>query len=356
MRTDRFRQGVATTLPGLLLLLGLAVWPRSGRAASACPPAVTLQGDVELGERLGRALKARGLGDEPVPGCPMAIVQAERIQPGGQGGQRGISVLIVEVVNQRVRREFATEDLAAAFIESWVRRDLSGPLLAGLMQEQRPSGSPPAPAPAPRPGGQVSVAARGVVGLDSEGAAWAGADVLGCGRVGPVCVGGALLVRGALTFRDTVLAYPEGIQRLSPGTRLDLAGLLIVDLPVRAGRVVVMPGAGLGAGWLRTTFPMAQPSAQMDQGGLRLRGQLTLSIPLPRGLAVDVGLHADFSLATANTPRPTGIDTRLPPPQPMCMHNPNQPVCQRPPAPLDPLIVPWGLFSLGAGLRWGGPA
>src|SRR5579872_1496356 len=88
------------------LLHGTAVWVGlllvlPGRsAAQECQPAVLLSGPEELTANLKQALAQRGVAEAPAEGCPLLRAQVER------RGNR-IEVTLLEIVNQRARREFS---------------------------------------------------------------------------------------------------------------------------------------------------------------------------------------------------------------------------------------------------------
>lgn len=140
------RQVLQQRILWVAVILLVAGARRQAQAAPPCAPALTLQGDEELLAPVADALRRRGVSTQATPGCPTALVRLER------AGDRGVAVTVVEIVNQDVRRAFGSTDLALSFIESWARRDISGPLLDGPDEPTPPRRPPPAATPRASPG------------------------------------------------------------------------------------------------------------------------------------------------------------------------------------------------------------
>ncbi|MDJ0761850.1 MAG: hypothetical protein QNJ97_02580 [Myxococcota bacterium] len=189
------------------------------------------------------ALLDRGIVSSGSEGCPP-------VTAGVDPHEDGIFLRVEDPHGRTSERVVADAGTAVSIIESWARSDLSDPLMASLL----PVAGPPAPAPAPTP----AVAAASTVGtwaflLGIDGAAsygvdgstWFGGGLSGCGRVGPLCLGA--MARAAY---DTSLT---GDSRLMNTRRFGIDLLITVDLPLKWGSIALIPGIGVGGGWLRIT-------------------------------------------------------------------------------------------------------
>lgn len=290
-------------------MLGIA-GPVRAQTDAPCQPAVSLAGEPALVTQLARGLSARGIGSKAAPGCPVVQAQVAR-------GPTRIAVSIMAIVDQRTDREFVSPELALDFIDSWTRRDISGPLLTAQLLPTTPS-LPPLPEPAPRPKGpRVDVAARLDLAGSTDRALWVGAHARACGYLGPVCL-------GSLVRAETAVYPASQIQRVNA------IALLSAELALRTRHVHVVPGLGLGVGFLRSTAPPGQMSMfggtrVLDQGGMRAAAYLGLSFPLPRGFGIDVGADAEFLFLAQDS--------------------------QPPPFASPPVAILGG----AAGVRWSGP-
>ncbi|HET6283777.1 MAG TPA: hypothetical protein VFH73_22680 [Polyangia bacterium] len=97
----------------------LAPGPAQARASSgACEPAVSVRGDSEEALRISRALNRFQITDHTAPGCGMWLVTASRA-----GSQ--LALQIDDGHGLTLVRRVSSADVAAAVIDSWVRRDLA---------------------------------------------------------------------------------------------------------------------------------------------------------------------------------------------------------------------------------------
>ena len=178
-------------LLGLLsvLLGGSALAERA--AAPACPIAAQLEGDAALTTAIAQALRSQGIATVPPAGCPQTFI---RVAPAPRG-------LVVSIHQELAATERVVSDpaVAAALIESWMRSDLTDPLLVAseLLAPPAPPLPPPRVLP-PRPGTRFTVGLLFEAGIDKDAASWLGGSFYGCAPVGPICLGA--LVRGATNF------------------------------------------------------------------------------------------------------------------------------------------------------------
>lgn len=283
-------------IPPLLLPLALGALSAARPAQGAeCRPVVTLQGPAELTEPLSRLLLARGVGGARDPSCPELRAQVER------RGAR-IAVTISELQSPRSQRDFESEALAATFIESWTRSDLSAPLLEGFAAAalSAPPRSPvmAAPvAPAPKVQPRLSVAGAGSFAGATDRSLWVGGQVSACARAGAVCLGGLLALRAPV--REAEVPPPPPVAG-PPRRLLDYATLVLVRVPLRTRYVTWLPGAGFGAGFSSVQPPVAMPDAQPGLISPRARLELGAALPLRLGFAVDLGASADLAFGPDN--------------------------------------------------------
>jgi hypothetical protein len=282
-------------MTAMVLLLVLA------QASAGSPEAgmVTLAGDGELVAAMQRSLALRGIA--VVPNDVEGAVHLQ-IQPDAAG----LRIFIRDRNGNVVQRAAATPEVGAVVVESWMREDLSQPLLAPHavvtpVDLPAPPRAPPPPAPAPL---HASVVVASQTSLGTDNSLWMGASVGACVRVGWVCLGLQTQVAG-----DTALAGDVGARYAPEGgascrdtdptlprqlTRMGAGALATVDLPLRIGAGTIGPGLGVGAGWQSTRASLGDHSGSATSIGLRTATHLFLSWPLVGALALDLGLWADL--------------------------------------------------------------
>lgn len=318
---------------GVLLGLLSASLPASARAdgaaAPACPIAAQLEGEAALTTAVAQALRSHGIATQPPAGCPQTFIRVARTPRG----------LVVSIHQELAETERVVGDpaVAAALIESWMRSDLTDPLLVAPELLEPPASLvppppvPPPPVPPPRPGTRFTVSLLFEAGIDKDAASWLGGSLSGCAPVGPICLGA--IVRGAANFPATgVGTYLD--------ERLAVDVLASVSWPLRRGRWVVAPGLGLGAGWLRhRASPVATSESELEdtgdsavvgsEGGMRAELRLLAMLRLRAGwmLTGSVALDSAF-LDETTTQLPAG--TGLP-------------------------VAPWLMLRGGLGLSWSSP-
>jgi hypothetical protein len=306
----------------------------------SCPQIVQLEGDSALTPVIGQALRRRGIDTQPQGGCPAVHALVQR-----RGG------LLAITVNEEVRlgeRMVADVGTAVSVIESWVRSDISAPLLAA--PPPAPSESPPlapavavAPAPpaaGPPPRTRFDLELLAEVGVDKDAATWVGASLRGCLAVKALCLGLAWRMAG-----DLPGGAPSGLidQLLSS----EILGTLAV--PLRAGRFRFVPSVGLGAGWLRHqvhgTISVDSGDSASDErksrllvvndasaqdGGFRAEVRLLGAVQLHAGMELALGISLGASFLDSKA-----VSVQV-------ASNVAQPLA----------AAPWGTLRLGLGLRW----
>lgn len=273
---------------GLLALLGSTRARADGAPPRACPTAVQLEGAPDLTTALTPVLRSRGIVTQPPAGCPLSFIRITR-SPAG---------LLVRIHQELAETERMVSDpsVAATLIESWMRNDLTDPLLAApdLLQPPAPP-TPPPPPPVPRTGPRFTADLLFETGYDKDGAIWLGGSIQGCAPVGPLCLGA--MVRAAAE----VPASYVGTYR---DQRVALDVLVSVLWPLRRGRWIVAPGLGLGAGWLHHQVTPAAELAglEVEDASLPSSGTMASSdggIRAELRLLVMVRLRAGWSLAAS---------------------------------------------------------
>jgi hypothetical protein len=259
-----------------------------------------VEGSRRVQEEVSAELQRRGIVTSPASECT-----AVRARIGE--GTAGLLVTIVDAYGRTSERAANGPAEAATLIESWVRTDLSAPLLPVLdvAVTVSPQGDakqvlvmpPPMPVPARS---DVSLTASAETSLATDGSLWLGLAAGVCVRMGPACAG--VLVR----VESDPGGYGESREMYT--SRLGTAVLLGAGLPLRKGRLTLLPGVAVGIGWLRTTATSAADrggsgdGTEVDSGGLRASAGLRLSIAVHPRLAIDLGVAADLAPLAHTTP------------------------------------------------------
>lgn len=273
-----------------LLLLGPARTQAAEGPSPTCPAAVQIEGEPALAAALTAALRSRGIVTPPPLGCPLSLIRVTRSPQG----------LVVHIHQELAQTERLVSDaaVAATLIESWLRSDLTNPLLAA----PELLAAPPLPPPPPPPAAPRAASPRFTIellfesGIDKDGAIWLGGSLHGCAPVGPLCLG-AIVRTAAEVPASYIGTYRD--QRVA----LDVLASLV--WPLRRGRWGVAPGLGLGAGWLHhqakpdpelaggteedSALPGAAPIIQSD-GGVRAELRLLVRLQLKAGWLLTSGL------------------------------------------------------------------
>jgi hypothetical protein len=260
---------------GLTLALG-----GSAAAAEPCRVAAVLEGDAELVDSITTALAGRGIETTAAAECPAAKARI---------GRRGAAIVVsVEDPDGR-RSERALDDVeaAASLIESWARQDMNAALLFGWTYAapdrtpERPVAEAQVVPPPARPSRDpITLHAGGETSIGFDGSAWVGGSVGACVRVGVACIGAtARLLAG-----------------VGAGTRRGYDVLGAVEVPIRRGRIVVVPGAAVGAGRIELGTSQGQDSQRVREYGARGDAHVSIAYALAGHLAIHAGLSAGASL------------------------------------------------------------
>lgn len=281
-----------------------------------CPPSARLAGEPAAVDRIASELAVLGVASQEIPAqCP--AVSAEIAMRDDR-----IELTLRDPAGRIARRTVTDAAVAATVIESWARTDIGAPLLAARLLGVVAVAAPPAVTIASRDRDRevapdrhraVYVSAhveRHYVADDSE---WRALGVAGCARVDGLCLGGELRVAD-----DHGFSHTGGLTEFQ---RLDGALLATADLPIVAGRTAIVPGIGVGVGWLQTSRdepsdPMCNPDGTCNDRedasgggfpvyvgdgrhrrtfGLRFAVRLATRLPIATRVWLDLGVAAEVS-------------------------------------------------------------
>jgi hypothetical protein len=255
--------------------------------AEPCVASTTLDGPSTLVAPIARGLEAHGVLVGSAGTCPGRAVRATVTA----ASTKGFKLHIEDGYGRTSDRQLSEAGTAVSLIESWVVEEDSD-LLAVAVPPAGP-GAPTIVATAPPPaatGAALRLYGGIASAVGSDRSVWGGGLVGGCARLGPSCVGAELYAAHDLGLAgDTADA---GTTR----TAADL--LVVVAFPLAKGRFLLMPSAGLGAGWMRTHVAAedAETPAQTGNtvgprgavsimGGVALSSHITLALGLGGVLA-----------------------------------------------------------------------
>lgn len=205
---------------------------------------------------MARALRARGVG-AAADSCA-----AVRVTVGA--AERGLEVTVHGADGRDARRRVSTAEMAAVWIDSWVRDDAVAPLLAApepaprttaaalpAEQSRAPGAaslSPPSDAaPHTRPPAVhhwLSLGASADFLSGDEGSSSRSVHGSACVAAGPLCLG----LEGR--YADASSLAPEDNMTQIRRRGADL--MATARWPVSVGRAVLAPSASVGLGWMRT--------------------------------------------------------------------------------------------------------
>jgi hypothetical protein len=136
----------------------------------------------------------------------------------------------------------------------------------------------------------LSLSTAAETSVATDGSIWFGVNAGVCVPIGPVCAGALARVAS-----DSGWSGDSEDQRSS---RLAADVLLGAAFPTRRGRLTLLPGLGLGLGWMRIT-PLHSTSGRraidVDTGGVRASASLRMSFRVLDEAALDLGLAADLA-------------------------------------------------------------
>jgi hypothetical protein len=314
-----------------------------------CVPSVRLITDEPTKSPLTIELARRGLLTGSTTSCGLIIAQVER-------DGRFFLVQLADGFGRTGQRRVASSRTAASLIESWVRSDLSAPILQGALSDQTPKMRTPivperneaddeqrasmevAADGRPIPRFSIVASAEGLV--DNKGGFWVGAEVGAWIQVGSLYLGP--------TARFLTLSRTDNQLDFVPDGKV-FEAKLDAELPLHLGPVMVRPGVGLGGAsssmhWEHRRHGPAQSGALQESSpaeGMfdhesksiavapRADLHVLLTVPVSDSFGLAVRLSADFApFAGPQLVEQNGYE--------------------RP-------AEPWFMTGLGVGVSWGGP-
>lgn len=283
-----------------IVVLGLATGASShaALAGAVCPPAARVESTGAESSDVIADLERRGIATSSIPeGC--TAVHAELRQVA-----EGLVVRVVDGDGRTAERTTHTPAAAATFIESWTRGDVVAPLLVARADPagaQRFATSNSAKSPSnDRLAMALSLSTAAETSVATDGSIWFGVNVGVCVPIGPVCAGALARVAS-----DSGWSGDSEDQRSS---RLAADVLLGAAFPTRRGRLTLLPGFGLGLGWMRITAQHSMSgTGDVDTGGVRASASLRMSFRVLDDVALDLGLAADLAPLAHTAPYDTTL-------------------------------------------------
>jgi hypothetical protein len=290
---------------------------------AACDRAATVRGEEAVAERVRELLRARGVDTSPSASCDAPYAEVHRTE-------EDLKVEVILSNGHTVTRRVSAPDTAAALIESWTVRDISlEPSLAPA--DSSPNDDDPKPNsnadtdidenPKPpqthtsnattdvggasaRAATRISLHAAASAGLDADTSTWMLGELGACVPLGPLCAG--MLVRGVFDTGQTGLSG-----QLASG-RVGADFMMTFAWPISLGSLSLRPTAGLGAGWMRSSYQATTSAgyqqSDIDSGGPRVSGGALLGVPLSGSYQIEMGLFVDVSpLVRSTTLRDDGV-------------------------------------------------
>ena len=278
--------------------LGLSA---QARDVLPCGSVAGVEGNGRVQKAVIDELQRRGISTTPTSECASVTARIGETTAG-------LLVTIVDAYGRTTERTANGPVAAATLIESWVRSDLSAPLLPVLEagetvsdpEESKDMVAMPALKKEVQARSNISLTASAETSLATDGSVWLGLATGICVRIGPICAGALVRVGSDSGW------YGESREMYTG--RLGTDVLLGAGLPMRKGRLTFLPGVAFGVGWLRTSALPSAPaglggdSTDVDSGGLRASATLRLSIAVLPSLGVDLGLGADLAPVAHTTP------------------------------------------------------
>lgn len=261
---------------------------RPALAGITCAPAARVEGTGAQWTDVVADLERRGIVTSSIPeGCSVIHAQLRQVA-------EGLVVRVVDGDGRTAERTTHTPAAAATFIESWTRGDVVAPLLVARA-DPAIAHRVPTPDQGTRPTNDrlisalsLSTAAESSVATD--GSIWFGVNAGVCMPIGPVCAGA--LARVASDSRWSGDSEDQRSSRLAADVLLGAA------VPMRHGRLTLLPGLALGLGWMRITALRSSSgtrTADVDTGGVRASASFRMSFRLLNEVSLDLGLAADLA-------------------------------------------------------------
>jgi hypothetical protein len=238
-------------------------------AAWSDPTALPCREAAVSGDQQAVALVRDELGHRGIALAPNEAAAALRVSVAGTAS--GLRLELRDRDGRVAERSVASPAMAAALIESWLRKDIAEPLLIG----HAPPGIEPAPADRPADAPAPALTATAESSIATDGSLWAGASVGACLRFDHLCTD--VFYQGSRA---------GGLQRYGADA------LVGAEWPIGLGRSALIPGVAAGAGWLVAHTVSGDHDGSVARLGFAAEARATLSMPLSRAVSLEVGLSA----------------------------------------------------------------
>ena len=283
---DPARAVFAVTIFAAALATGALARP--ALAGPGCMPAARVEGSGAQWSDVVADLERRGIATSSIPqGCSVIRAQLREVA-------EGLVVRVVDGDGRTAERAAHTPAAAATFIESWSRADVVAPLLVAradpAVAQRKLTPDKTARPNSERWATALSLSTAAETSVATDGSIWFGVNAGVCVPIGAVCAGA--LARVASDSRWTGDSEDQRSSRLAADVLLGAA------FPTRRGRLTILPGLGLGLGWMRITALHSISGNQpvdVDTGGVRASASLRMSFRLLDQVALDFGLAADLA-------------------------------------------------------------
>lgn len=274
----------------LLFVLPLLASASSSVATPACPPVASVEGPPAIAKSIATILSQHGILSEP-SSCAKQMVRAFVSQ---RDDSNGYLLRVEDRFGRSNYREVFSAETAASLIESWAVEedtDLISPhsAVAPAKEDLTANANQPVPEePTFWLTGSAEIAAA------SDDSTWYGADARACRRVRALCLGGGARFAHTSAALDPVLGGDL--------TRMLVGAGGVVSLPLRHGRLAVLPALGFGAAWMYSAATLLTLAASADNLVLQVDGGLVATLELAQGwsLVGEVGATWEPSLTTAS--------------------------------------------------------
>lgn len=284
-------------MPRCLAVALLALVVSRGIASAECAPSASIVGDAASVAMVREQLLARGVVVDPTGDCPNVAVAIAR-----DG-----DTLVVRIdpgTGHEIERTVHGVAAAATLIESYVRRDITAPLLVSRPARRLPVSVAPVAAKPRRARMDVAVGLDALSGSDESN--WLGGRLDVCVRLRMLCVVSSLRYAAQVDApQPTVISNLGPAWTWSDWARSNGEAMFGIEAPLVLGTTTIASGLSLGVG--RTSIASRSSDASARNVGGRAEVHVKVSIPAWDWLAIDLSLALTLMQdATSTSMNPLG--------------------------------------------------
>ncbi|GEM_PF-6157607 len=291
----------------LFVLISLAHIQTATAQSTNCPPVAVIDGDPIIVKAVSSYLQARGVSTRRVENCPVVIANLSV-------SNKGISIHLAKDSGRIDTRLVSDTSTAATLIESWVRSDLTTPLINPqisvplIPQESEPGNGVDTMVPEEPSLDHTENSIGFAVGLHpgfsvaGDGSFWLSVAATGCIIIGSVCPGTLL--------RYNVDSGIFGHSKDLHTSRSGIEAVITSEYPIHFGRLVISPGLGIGTGWIRSKHKdLNTGNLEIDSAVLRLEVYTHTFLIFSNGFIIGATLSSgvDPLTHTADFNEPNGV-------------------------------------------------